>query len=329
MRCVVQVLRLHAFAFPLAEVAVAVAAAHPDFMPLLLARLHEVPLNPKFQILSRSHVVMCPNSVNANSKALLLVRLHQVPRCHASVLPCVQAWQRWDASSGCYYLPHSGPRCWPALQQGVSDPGQGNPPVPTQAKQAPISCEPAAACADASLKRTACGEGCPLRQVCQLAVPAIRVYPRGTAVPAHERLAALGYREKERVGAGDSMADAAEPQLESTDDFLARVQVLSAQPAVETSSRNTLQPAATCLTVPRPSAACWQFTTGIAQPDPPRSPLVPRVQIGFMQQRLPCKLCAGALCHVSFSAMMCAARSPGELKAMLHDHRGTCGCMRR
>lgn len=39
-----QVLRLHAFAFPLAEVAVAVAAAHPDFMPLLLVRLHQVRL---------------------------------------------------------------------------------------------------------------------------------------------------------------------------------------------------------------------------------------------------------------------------------------------
>ena len=34
-------LRLHAFAFPLAEVAVAVGAAHPAFMPLLLARLHQ------------------------------------------------------------------------------------------------------------------------------------------------------------------------------------------------------------------------------------------------------------------------------------------------
>lgn len=67
-------------------------------------------------------------------------------------------------------------------------------------------------------------------QVCQLAVPAIRVYPKGTSVPAHERLAALGYREKERVGAGDSMADAAEPQLESTDDFLARVQVSFSSP---------------------------------------------------------------------------------------------------
>ena len=36
-----QVQRLHAFAFPLAEVAVAVAVAHPEFMDLLLARLHK------------------------------------------------------------------------------------------------------------------------------------------------------------------------------------------------------------------------------------------------------------------------------------------------
>ena len=37
-----QVTRLHSFAFPLAEVAVAVMAAHPDFVPLLAARLHQV-----------------------------------------------------------------------------------------------------------------------------------------------------------------------------------------------------------------------------------------------------------------------------------------------
>jgi hypothetical protein len=37
-----QVTRLHAFAFPLAEVAVAVAAQHPEFAPLLVARLHQV-----------------------------------------------------------------------------------------------------------------------------------------------------------------------------------------------------------------------------------------------------------------------------------------------
>lgn len=37
-----QVTRLHAFAFPLAEVAVAVAASNPDFVPLLAARLHQV-----------------------------------------------------------------------------------------------------------------------------------------------------------------------------------------------------------------------------------------------------------------------------------------------
>lgn len=40
-QCEVQITRLHSFAFPLAEVAVAVAAAHPDFVDLLLARLHE------------------------------------------------------------------------------------------------------------------------------------------------------------------------------------------------------------------------------------------------------------------------------------------------
>jgi hypothetical protein len=75
-------------------------------------------------------------------------------------------------------------------------------------------------------------------------VPAIRVYPKGTAVPAHERLAALGYREKERVGAGDSMADAAEPQLESTDEFLARVQVVLARPT--TLNALSRKPAASC-----------------------------------------------------------------------------------
>lgn len=37
-----QVTRLHSFAFPLAEVAVAVMAAHPDLVPLLAARLHQV-----------------------------------------------------------------------------------------------------------------------------------------------------------------------------------------------------------------------------------------------------------------------------------------------
>lgn len=40
-QCEVQITRLHAFAFPLAEVAVAVGAAHPDFVPLLLARLQD------------------------------------------------------------------------------------------------------------------------------------------------------------------------------------------------------------------------------------------------------------------------------------------------
>jgi nucleoporin GLE1 len=41
-QCEVQITRLHSFAFPLAEVAVAVAAAHPDFAHLLLGRLHAV-----------------------------------------------------------------------------------------------------------------------------------------------------------------------------------------------------------------------------------------------------------------------------------------------
>lgn len=39
-QCEVQITRLHSFAFPLAEVATAVAAAHPDFIDLLLARMH-------------------------------------------------------------------------------------------------------------------------------------------------------------------------------------------------------------------------------------------------------------------------------------------------
>jgi hypothetical protein len=87
-----------------------------------------------------------------------------------------------------------------------------------------ICCTPAVRCS------SCCPTAARCRQVCQLAVPALRVYPRGTAVPAHERLAALGYQEKEKVGAGDPMAEAADPQLESTDDFLARVQV-TAMPA--------------------------------------------------------------------------------------------------
>ena len=40
-QCEVQITRLHAFAFPLAEVAVAVGAAHPDFLDILVARLHD------------------------------------------------------------------------------------------------------------------------------------------------------------------------------------------------------------------------------------------------------------------------------------------------
>lgn len=39
-QCEVQITRLHSFAFPLAEVAVAVGAAHGEFLDLLLARLH-------------------------------------------------------------------------------------------------------------------------------------------------------------------------------------------------------------------------------------------------------------------------------------------------
>jgi hypothetical protein len=37
-----QVTRLQSFAFPLAEVAVAVASAHADFVDILLARLQQV-----------------------------------------------------------------------------------------------------------------------------------------------------------------------------------------------------------------------------------------------------------------------------------------------
>lgn len=64
-----------------------------------------------------------------------------------------------------------------------------------------------------------------LLQACALAVPALRVFPKGTSVPAAARLAALGYRETEGLGAEDAMDAQREPQLESTDDFLARVQV--------------------------------------------------------------------------------------------------------
>lgn len=41
-QCECQVALSHAFAFPLAEVAAAVAAAHPDLAPILLAKLHHV-----------------------------------------------------------------------------------------------------------------------------------------------------------------------------------------------------------------------------------------------------------------------------------------------
>lgn len=51
-QCEVQVTRLHSFAFPLAEVAVAVMSSHPEFVPLLAARLHQVcPLTvPKYVV---------------------------------------------------------------------------------------------------------------------------------------------------------------------------------------------------------------------------------------------------------------------------------------
>lgn len=51
-QCEVQVTRLPSFAFPLAEVAVAVMAAQPDFVPILAARLHQLcPLTvPKYFI---------------------------------------------------------------------------------------------------------------------------------------------------------------------------------------------------------------------------------------------------------------------------------------
>ena len=41
-QCECQVALSHAFAFPLAEVAAAVAADHPAFLPILLAKLHHV-----------------------------------------------------------------------------------------------------------------------------------------------------------------------------------------------------------------------------------------------------------------------------------------------
>jgi hypothetical protein len=41
-QCEVQVLRIGSFAFPLAYVCVAVGAAHPHFMELLLAKLQQV-----------------------------------------------------------------------------------------------------------------------------------------------------------------------------------------------------------------------------------------------------------------------------------------------
>ncbi|KAI7837388.1 hypothetical protein COHA_008755 [Chlorella ohadii] len=51
-QCEVQVTRLHSFAFPLGEVAVAVMASQPDMVPLLAARLHQVcPLTvPKYVV---------------------------------------------------------------------------------------------------------------------------------------------------------------------------------------------------------------------------------------------------------------------------------------
>lgn len=41
-QCECQVALSHAFAFPLAEVTAAVAAAHPDLVPLLLSKLQHV-----------------------------------------------------------------------------------------------------------------------------------------------------------------------------------------------------------------------------------------------------------------------------------------------
>jgi nucleoporin GLE1 len=41
-QCEVQITRLHSFAFPLAEVAVAVGAAYPEFIDILLGQLHQV-----------------------------------------------------------------------------------------------------------------------------------------------------------------------------------------------------------------------------------------------------------------------------------------------
>lgn len=37
-----QIRKLHPFAFPLAEVTVAVAAMHQDFLPIVLSKLHQV-----------------------------------------------------------------------------------------------------------------------------------------------------------------------------------------------------------------------------------------------------------------------------------------------
>jgi hypothetical protein len=41
-QCECQVALNHTFAFPLAQVSASVAAAHPDFVPILLAKLHHV-----------------------------------------------------------------------------------------------------------------------------------------------------------------------------------------------------------------------------------------------------------------------------------------------
>ena len=72
--------------------------------------------------------------------------------------------------------------------------------------------------------------------MCQLTVPALRVFPKGTSIAPRERLLALGYQEREAVGADDS-SHSGPPPLESTDEFLARLQVKCTAPAVAGAER--------------------------------------------------------------------------------------------
>lgn len=58
-------------------------------------------------------------------------------------------------------------------------------------------------------------------QTCQLAVPALTVFPRGTAVSEEGRLLALGYKLVNELGATP------DERLEATSAFLKRQEVCS------------------------------------------------------------------------------------------------------